>query len=249
MTRRSLLVAMVLSALVLGGCESNSATLLIIQNQIPGDGCSVDSSGTGAYRTQGTLDVAWYLQKNQPAYYNLYPLIQNNLMSTADPSAGTIEENCITIREARVDLDLGDLGEYVESNLTKYSVPLSMTICPGEEKVVSVRVIPSQVVELIADQISQGSSKLIIAKVHIVGSRGSHDLSSNSMSYPIFVCNGCLVKNLGLCSSDTIPSDPEEGNGCNPSQDDPIECCTQGAELVCPAVAPTTTTDGSGTGT
>jgi len=249
MTRRNIFLAAALSALVLGGCEANSASLLIIQNQIPGDGCSVDSSGTGAYRTQGTLDVAWYLQKKQPAYYNLYPLIRNNLLSTANTESGSIEENCVTIREARVDLDLGDLGNYVESNLTKYSVPLSMTICPDEEKVVSVRVIPSQVVELIADQINEGSTTLVIATVHVVGRRGSHDIASNSMSYPIFVCNGCLVKNLGLCSSDTIPTTPKEGNGCNPSQDDPIECCTQGAELVCPAVAPTPTTDGTGTGT
>ena len=181
--------------------------------------------------------MAWYLLKNQPAYYDMFLLVKNNLLSTEN-TGSAVEENCIVLDKAQVDLSLGTLGDHVESSLTRYEVPLALTICPGEEKGVTVRVIPSQVVELIGNQINEGSTVLATARVKLVGKRGSQNIPSNSIQYPIFLCNGCLVHNLGLCSSDTIPERPKTGNPCNPAQDDIIECCSEGGDLVCPAVAP-----------
>ncbi len=237
--KKSLLAIALAASVIVTGCEQNSASLIILQNLVPGEGCSLESGGT-AYRTQGTLDVAWYLRKNQPAYYDMYLLVKNNLLTTA--SAGTaVEENCIILEKARVNLDMGSLGDYVESSLTRYEVPLALTICPDEEKAVTVRVIPSQVVQLVASQINEGSTVLATAHVELVGKRGSFDIPSNSVDFPIFLCNGCLVQNMGLCSSDTIPESPKTGNPCNPSQDEIIECCSEGADLICPATAPSDT--------
>ncbi len=231
-TARSLAVFL----LLLGGCEQNSASLIILQNQIPGEGCG--SGGTGddtSYRTQGTLDVAWYLQKHQPAYYDMYLLVKNNLQSTESDYG--VEENCLTIRNALVDLDLGSLSQYVESTLTRYKVPVSLSICPEEQRVVTVRVVVPQVVELIAPRVPEGTQLMAVATVALEADRGSYTIESNELSYPIFICNGCLVRNVGLCDSPVVPDEPAAGNPCNPSQDDPIDCCTSGSDLICPAVS------------
>ncbi len=233
---KMMLPALMIAVAAWTGCQENSASLLILQNQVPGEGCTLDTSG-GSYRTQGTLDVAWYVQKGQPAYYDMYLLVKNNLLSTEN-SGNAVEENCIVLEKAQVDLNLGSLGDYVESSLTRYEVPLALTVCPEEEKAVTVRVIPSQVVELVGNQINEGSTILATARVKLIGKRGSQKIPSNSIDYPIFLCNGCLIHNLGLCSSNTIPDSPKAGNPCNPAQDDILECCSEGADLVCPAVAP-----------
>lgn len=230
----TLAIALTLSASL--GCEENSASLVILQNQVPGEGCTVESSETADYRPQGKLDVLWYSQVGQPAGYYMFPLVQNNLISTENTETGTVEENCITIKETRVDLDLGGLGEYVESNFTKYAVPTAVTICPGEMRAVSVMVIPPQVVAVIAGQIPENGMEYVSAKIRMVGKRGSTTIKSNSMTYPIFLCNGCLIKNLGNCDTAVIPEDPAPGNPCNPAQDDPMECCVQGVDWVCPAI-------------
>ena len=217
------------------GCEQNSASIVILQNQLPGESCGSGGADDTSYRTQGTLDVAWYLRKRLPAYYDMYLLVQNNLQSTA--SDYSVEENCVTIDRARVDLDLGPLAQYVEEGLTHYEVNVSLTICPQEKKIVTVRVVVPQVVELIANQVREGTQIQAVARVYVLAKRGSYTIESNHIAYPIFICNGCLVHDLGLCDSATIPEEPEAGNKCNPSQDDPIDCCTSGSELVCPAVS------------
>jgi hypothetical protein len=222
------------------GCEENSASLVILQNQVPGEGCVVSSEPSGDYRPQGKLDVFWYTEIGEPTSYYMFPLVQNNLVSTVDEDNGVVEQNCITIKETQVDLDLGALGTYVESNFTKYSVPTAVTICPGETRAVSVMVVPNQVVSLIASQIPENGMEYFNAKIRMVGKRGSTKIKSNSLTYPIFVCNGCLINNLGSCDTANIPQDPDPGNPCNPAQDDMLDCCTQGVEWVCPAVGENT---------
>jgi hypothetical protein len=220
------------------GCQENSASLVIIQNQVPGEGCTVQSSEGGDYRPQGKLDVSWYSEVGEAASYYMFPLVKNNLISTADE--GAVEENCITIKETQVDLDLGAMGQYVESNFTKYAVPTAVTICPGEMRAVSVMVVPPQVVSIIASQVPENGMEYVSAKIRMVGKRGATTIKSNSMTYPIFVCNGCLIKNLGNCDTAVIPDDPAPGNPCNPAQDDPLECCIQGVDWVCPATTEST---------
>ena len=236
--KRCWVLGMVTSLLFLsGGCQENSASLVIIQNQIPGAGCSVESTASTNYRPQGTLDVSWYTEVGQPAGYYMFPLVQNNLMSTEDTENGVVEQNCVTIKETQVDLKLGALGTYVESNFTKYKVPTAVTICPGEMRAVSVMVIPPQVVEIIAPQIREDGMEYVNVKIRMVGKRGGTTIKSNSMSYPIFICNGCLIKDLGDCNSPTIPESPAAGNECNPAQDNRLDCCQSGVEWICPAVS------------
>jgi len=229
-----LVVAVSLLLCVLG-CQDNSASLIILQNQIPGTGCTVESSSSGTHRPQGTLDVLWYTGAGQPAGYYMFPLLQNNLISTEDTSTGQIEHNCLTVKEAEVDLDLGNAGGDVDGDLMKYKVSTAVTICPGEMRAVSVMVIPPQIVEMIAGGIPENGTEYANVTIRMVSKRGRTTIKSSSMSFPIKICNGCLINNLGDCSSPGIPEDPATGNECNPAQDDPLECCVSGVDWVCPA--------------
>ncbi len=198
---------------------------------MPGAGCAIEDSEAGNHRSEGTLDVSWYLRAGQPTGYYMFPLLKNNMMPTAGTGEG--EQNCMTVREAEVDLKLGALGDAVET--TKYKVPTAVTVCPGQTRAVQLLVIPPQIVESIASRIPENGSEYASVKIRMIAKRGRTTIKSNSFTFPINICNGCLIKNLGNCDSPAIPNDPDIGNDCNPAQDDRLECCTSGVEWICPA--------------
>jgi hypothetical protein len=60
---------------------------------------------------------------------------------------------------------------------------------------------------------------------------GTH-MQSDPFHFPVVVCNGCLVANKAPCPYTVAPANP--GNGCNPAQDIPVDCCTDNGALLCP---------------
>ena len=59
------------------------------------------------------------------------------------------------------------------------------------------------------------------------------------------MCNDCVVHVLTddmdkplTCPVPTTTT-VNKGNSCNPFQDGPVDCCTQGTSLVCPATVAT----------
>jgi hypothetical protein len=57
-------------------------------------------------------------------------------------------------------------------------------------------------------------------------------MTSDPFNYPLQVCNGWLVGNLGPCPFKNVVN---TGNACNPAQDDIVDCCTDNGALICPA--------------
>lgn len=240
--RASIWTAVVLAGMLMG-CETNTASILIIQNQVPGESCVVDSSESSQYRTQGTLDVAWIEDYNgDPVGYILFPLVKNNLLPTEDPENGVVEENCVTLDHVKVDLNLGTLGDNFESGYTQYEAGTSGTLCPGEFRAISVVVIPPQVVAALGPLVGQQQVIYAEASVRVVAKRGSQKIESAPMNYPIFICRGCLIFNYGPCDSPNVPQSPEPGNPCNLAQDDRVDCCQEGNLFICPAESQTTGT-------
>jgi hypothetical protein len=227
---------------LLFACETNTASLMILQNQIPGESCVVDSSESAEYRTQGTLDVSWHTDYGgDPMGYVMFPLVKNNMLKTEDLENGVIEQNCLILQDVKVDLDLGALGGYFESGYTSYRVGTSGTICPGEMRAISVVVIPPQVVEALGPLVGQQQVIYAEATIRVVSKRGSKTIESAPMNFPIFICRGCLIFNYGTCDSPHVPDSPEPGNPCNLAQDDRVDCCQEGTLLICPAESQTTT--------
>lgn len=243
MRDRTSVLLLALLGLVAGSCVENSGSLVILQNQIPGAGCVVDSSESGTYRSQGVLDVAWSRDYGHPAPYYLFPLVKNNLVSTKDDSTGAIEENCLTNFRIQVDLSLGSLSEYVESDFTRYETSAGATICPGETRALTVVVIPTQVVDVVGPMIGETEQIYANASIRIIGERGGRPVESASWNFPIILCYRCLITLYSTCSEESVPESPAQGNPCNPAQDEYLDCCTYTNEIICPAVTHEETTE------
>jgi hypothetical protein len=61
------------------------------------------------------------------------------------------------------------------------------------------------------------------ANVTVTGRFLSGDgINTQSISFPIHVCSGCLIQDGGKCP---VSGTPETGDSCNPAQDRPVTCC------------------------
>jgi hypothetical protein len=221
-----------LAALV-AGCAENVSSVVIAQNQVPSGGCTAASGGD--YRAMGVLDVASAHPAScfTPQYY-MFPLIENNLLSTVDTNG--VELNNINLLEARIDLDLGDLGDGVDSDLLKFRVSVFKILSPGETAALQVLVVPNQTAVQLGQLIGDGTT-IIRVNLKFQYEQAGVKRETHEISYPIQVCNGCIIQANYGCS-DTLPASIPTGNSCNLTQDDPIICCDAGVECpVCPATA------------
>ena len=82
----------------------------------------------------------------------------------------------------------------------------------------------------------------VVATARIYGRLGGGEVEGLPYVYPLTVCSGaagesdCVVNVVGACSTKPPSFQPRLGHPCNPYQDGLLDCCTNGAELVCPAV-------------
>ena len=96
-------------------------------------------------------------------------------------------------------------------------------------------VLPKGLLDEIDNRLADGQSTQVVAQVEVLGTLDGSDVESNLFSYPIEVCKGCLIQNLGSCES-IISEEINTGGVCQALQDGILDCCTnaEGA-LVCPA--------------
>ncbi|HXJ21542.1 MAG TPA: hypothetical protein VMT03_15060 [Polyangia bacterium] len=197
------------------------------------------------YRGEGSLDVS-IVQPGFDSAYLLFPLIENNL--PGGPSAGHDPNQ---IQMTGFDVDLSVIGtasaaaltvmQTADPSLLHYRVPWSGGISSGGGQVAAlVSVVP---VELAAELATNGGlgtspSLTLNARVQALGTTtNGTSMTSDPFNYPIEVCSGCLIGNLGPCPYKTTPTNL--GNVCNPAQDAVVDCCTDNGTLICPAVVST----------
>src|SRR5262249_29996046 len=77
---------------------------------------------------------------------------------------------------------------------------------------------------------------LVLATATIYGQLNGSDVDGRPFDYPVTVCNDCVVNDRGPCSGLKTSFQPRKGNPCNSYQDGTIDCCSNGASFVCPAV-------------
>ena len=96
--------------------------------------------------------------------------------------------------------------------------------------------------ELHATMLGQlGNARVdLLATVQLFGTMAGGDVRSQEFDYPITICDGCLVNNLGNCVDLAGMELGVGGGACQALQDGgPATCCTTGdGTLVCDGIAP-----------
>lgn len=236
MTRhRQILSSLCAATLVAGfaACaqDGGDKTILITNNQAaPVDMCLLMPIETGPFRSSGTFDVL------APGGYLMLPQIKN----LASSNGGTLTANRTFFAEGfRIALSSPNAETQAAiAAISNYSIPKGFTVPPDDSLFVSsLQLLPANVISAIAGTVTGNNRVSITAKVELVGKAGGDQVTSNSFDFPIEICRGCLVRDLGPCDMlDSTFMPTVKGNSCNPGQDEPVQCCTAGGGSVCPAI-------------
>ena len=223
MVRSSLIIA---SLMALAGCgaDSGDSTIEIVRNLVPSDGCTVVSGGA-QFLSSGIIDTA------ASSGYVFSPEIRSNV------GASELRTNLVFMEGANIEVDfLGDVVTDAEvatlasENLTRYRQNFSGSIEPGGQNSFIFEILPQQLLSQLGAGILDAGERVSLLNGGTVG--------SNIFSYPIDVCNGCLVNVYPDCAA--LPPGFVAGSGgsCQDLQDGVLDCCMEGGVAICPATAP-----------
>jgi hypothetical protein len=232
--------ALVLAALLIGCVHNNTQTLVIMQDNVPdtsGGVCLIPGTISSTFRESGLLDRSFFLSGDIPSSavgYEMYPVVKNNLSSSVSGTGVGIDPLAFNIQLSRADVELSD-GASGEPLVTPFSVPLFKVVASGESTGLVVGVIPAALVPDLHD------GQIVLAHLTVVGSRDGSEIRSNTVEFPITVCDGCLVNDVGPCTAFTGTASV---NVCNIAQDEMAVCCEHSTlGLICPAVAEAASAD------
>jgi hypothetical protein len=236
--------------LALAGCGQPAGQFYIVQNQSPLAGCTVPTGTDAAYRGEGTLDIR--VPAASDAAYMLFPLIENDL-----PAAGSggPEPNRVALSGFDVQIEFVDgnaaaaaafasmAADSTTAGLMHFQTPWSGSVAPGGGRTsAGTSAFPAETAIRLRDSGALGDHSYahVTANVRAHGSTQSGAITSDVFKFPIRVCDGCLINSITACPSTTAVL---TGGVCGPGQDAPVDCCTQGSSLICPAtmMAPATT--------
>ena len=233
------LCAIALVAAAVSACaDEGGEVLLVLRNQAPGENCLISASESDPFTPAGILDTAAALAGRG---YLLTPLVKN-ISTTA---TATEAQRTIIAHGANVDLRFADqqkfgddINGFEQAGLTRFQVPFSGAVSPnGGTASFSFEVIPAQLIAAIQPKLAAFERTVILADVVIFGDMSGGRVESQTFTYPVDVCNGCLVNTIGDCAMVPQSFEPRPGGACNPFQDAVVDCCTSGGGniLVCPA--------------
>ena len=228
-------------------CGGSTGEFYILHNQIAGDGCTIPANADAPYRGEGVLDVR-VSSRDPEAAYLLFPLLQNDL---PDDSEGGVSANRIALSGFEVDLAIADASASVRTlfesiqdagksdpssaALVSYQVPWSGSLDPaGGHTSAITDGFPAATARRLRDAgvLTDGSIARFNVNVRAIGHTLSGRIRSDVFTYPLRVCDGCLIRRIGVCP---LPAPILTGGQCNPGQDSEVDCCTQSGVLMCPA--------------
>ena len=231
-------------AIVATSCTDAGSPLIIMQNQVPGDGCEVSSSLGDAYNPRGRIDT------NAGAGYLFTPLVQN----VATVESGNAHLRAVFVEGADIDISiqsgfltdealaaLDDATRARLDSLTKFSKRFSGVVeASGGMTSFAFTVIPLELMEeFLAPGLVDGQLLELVVDVQVYGDLGGGEVTSPVFSYPIDVCKGCMKRDVGACADLSEGFVALEGGECVTLQDIPIDCCTTAdSQELCPAAAP-----------
>jgi hypothetical protein len=234
---RYLMLPLLASGLLSGCTVDQNNALIILQNQIPDEECVVPATQGATFRPSGTLDVAVRPDGTSNSGYLFTPLVRSGL--TAGQS---VNQHIVFLGGADVELrstgsESSDalVAALETAGLSKRTFLTSGSIPPGGSAGLAFVAIDGEQTAAMAAHLGAGAATTIYARVTVFGTVDEGDIVSSPFDYPITICDGCLVRNVGSCS--TIPPDSELGQGgtCGLLQDGVLTCCNTGSGTRCPA--------------
>ncbi len=232
-----------MGAVALAGCGGPNGQFYVVHNQVPGAGCVIPADKGGVYQGEGVLDIRVPSFGSDGAYV-LFPLLQNDLPVEGQ---GGVEPNRIALAGFEVDVRFvggsaaasdffaGLLADPSTEALMRYQSPWSGSIDPGGGvTAAATSAFPVETARRLRDGdiLADGTQARIEAKVRAFGNKLGGRITSDVFTYPIRICDGCLINSVTTCPA---KGPVLQGGVCNPGQDALVDCCTLGADLICPA--------------
>ncbi len=235
-----------LVAAALAGCAADNGDegIIILSNTAPpDDNCAFDGSESQPFLPHGTYSV--FASEG----YTLFPLMKSKLIATEDK----VDSRTIAVEGARINLTFPDetvfsaaqQDELRSRGIMRFTSLFAAPLKPngGTSNGLFDVITPALLSELIAAKGAAitGSSSFraeVVATVVVYGDVAGDEVVSQEFQYPITICNDCIVNVVGTCP---LPAgfEPRFGNVCGVFQDGGVDCCTQGTDIVCPAIVST----------
>lgn len=210
MTRTYLLAGLV--ALGSIACTAEYGSMVILQNQVPEEGCVVSGSVDSTFRSSGLL------HPDSQFGYVFTPVVRS-IVSDSDRAGRLIFVQGADIRVE--DLASGAIVQEFGSRFSGY-------IPPGDTIGVAF--------EITQPGLGEGD---YLARIQMYGTMDGGDVESQEFEYPVKVSADAFEVVVGSCAALPIGYLGESvANECNPLQDGYIECCDSGGTKVCPAQGP-----------
>lgn len=216
-----------LPLLLAGACVSSNvdSAVVILNNEAVTGECVATGSSGASFLSSGIIDVAG---AGSDVGYVLTPVVQN--FATGGTGDGD-QLRIAFVHGARIDIHFNDPAQesaLYPGPLTRFEVPLAASIDPGGTIGLVFEIVPADLLPMLND------GELLLVDVKIFGELGGSSFESANFRYPVEVCNGCTVQDVGDCAA--FPGTGEgTPHGCNPYQDFTVQCCTSDTVLVCPA--------------
>ena len=237
-------MATLAAALSQSACSGPSGQFYVVHNQVPSAGCVIPAGDSGLYQGEGVLDVR--VPTTSDAAYLLFPLLRNDLPAEGE---GGVEPNRIALAGFEVDVAFVDgnaaAGDFFSGlaadsatqALVRYQSAWSGSVAPAGGMTTAITgIIPAALAQRLRDAniLADGSTLRVDARVRAFGDKLGGRIKSDPFTYPIRICDGCLINRVTTCPA----SGPIlKGGVCNPGQDSAVDCCTQGGDLICPATS------------
>lgn len=193
--RRITLVSCLCLAVVSSACTDAGAVLIILQNQVPDDGCTISGGAGTLFRSRGIIDV------NSPGGYLFTPVVQNVAVGNRDDPS----EHLVMVQGGDVEI-LFPEGFSGTENIpdTLFTTPFSGPISPdGSTTSFGFEVLTRNFLQGVKGtgnlDVSGSNFVTLIAKVSIYGQMDGGTVQSEEFSYPIDVCDSCLIDDFGPC--------------------------------------------------
>mgnify|MGYP001825943600 CR=1 FL=1 len=166
--------------------------------------------------SNGLLDVAG------KEGYRISAIIMNDLLSSTGTDQQP-ERSRLAVRKFMIKIDLGQAGAAnAPSELTDFEIPVSGTITPGGTAEIGYfPVVPAALVAYL--NFPSGHRPMIVATIQVEAEQNGSTVESAEYSFPIELCSGCLVRDVGGCPTE---DDTYTTNSCGLPQDEPVTCCT-----------------------
>jgi hypothetical protein len=199
----------------------------IVNNLAPAPMTCTVSPG-GAFIPRGLID------KQSPSPYVLTP----ELVSRISAAEGTEAQRTIALRGARVEVF--DVTSGTKVSKGKFTSLFAASLSPMGKTTAAFDVITT---DMLASASASGTTRSqYLAKIVPYGALGGSgdNVDGVPFEYPVTVCDGCVRQSLGTCPLPVGTVVINMANGCNPSQDGQVTCCTDAVgQLICPATVAT----------